>query len=297
MALTMDIYTDHFGLRERPFTLVPNPDFLYWSPAHRRAASVLEYGIITRAPITLVTGEIGSGKTTLLRHLLRTAAEDIGEIQVGLISNPLGGRDELFRWVLMSLDHEPPPDAGYVQLHRILETYLIEQYAQGRRVVLIFDEAQNLDRESLEQVRMLTNINSDDNELVQLILVGQPELRDMIMRPDMVQLAQRVAASFFLPALKDASVAEYINHRLRIAGAKDEIFTPESIDLIRQATGGVPRLINQLGDFAMLYAFENDTKRITKETVQDVLNDGMFFAGGHTEPLRLVQSLDDTGSD
>ncbi len=297
MALTMDIYTDHFGLRERPFTLVPNPDFLYWSPAHRRAASVLEYGIITRAPITLVTGEIGSGKTTLLRHLLRTAAEDIGEIQVGLISNPLGGRDELFRWVLMALDHEPPQDAGYVQLHRILETYLIEQYAQGRRVVLIFDEAQNLDRESLEQVRMLTNINSDDNELVQLILVGQPELRDMIMRPDMVQLAQRVAASFFLPALKDASVAEYINHRLRIAGAKDEIFTPESIDLIRQATGGVPRLINQLGDFAMLYAFENDTKRITKETVQDVLNDGMFFAGGHTEPLRLVQSLDDTGSD
>lgn len=277
----MDIYTKHFGLTERPFTLVPNPEFLYWSPAHRRAAAVLEYGILTRAPITLVTGEVGSGKTTLLRHLLKTAAREIGDIEVGLISNPIGGRDELFRWVLMSLDQDVAPDAGYVQMHRMLESYLVTQYAEGKRVVLIFDEAQNLDRESLEQVRMLTNINADDNELVQLILVGQPELRDMIMRPDMMQLAQRVAANFFLPALKDGGVADYIAHRLAIAGATHEIFDAKSVDLIGRATGGVPRLINQLCDFAMLYAFEAGNSHVTAETVKDVLNDGIFFAGGH----------------
>ena len=285
----MDIYTQHFGLRERPFTLVPNPNFIYWSKAHLRAMAVLEYGILTRAPVTLVTGEIGSGKTTLLRHLLREIAKDIGEIKVGLISNPLGGRDEMLRWILMALDEDVPSGSSYVEMHRQLETYLIEQYADGHRVVIIFDEAQNLDRDSLEQVRMLTNINADDNELVQLILVGQPELRDMIMRPDMVQLAQRVAANFFLPTLKDSSVAEYIEHRLNVAGATRRVFSAKSIELIERATNGVPRLINQLCDFAMLYAFEKNSELVSVEIVREVLDDGIFFAGGSSSPLLLEQ--------
>ncbi len=286
MALTMDIYTEHFGLRERPFTLVPNPEFLYWSPAHRKAAAILEYGILTRAPITLITGEVGSGKTTLLRNLLRSVEDEVGEVKVGLISNPIGGRDELFRWVLMALDDAVPEDLGYVDLHRRLETYLIEQYAAGRRVVLIFDEAQNLDHASLELIRMLTNINSDDDELLQLVLVGQPELRDMVMRPELKQFAQRVTASFFLPKLGEGSVADYIDHRLRVAGAEDDVFTAESIDLIHAATGGTPRLINQLCDFAMLYAFEEGSHLVTRQTVQCVIDDGLFFAAGQSRALQ-----------
>lgn len=286
MALTMDIYTKHFGLRERPFTLVPNPEFLYWSPSHRKAAAILEYGILTRAPITLITGEVGSGKTTLLRNLLRSVEDEVGEVKVGLISNPIGGRDELFRWVLMALDEEVPEDIGYVDLHRQLETCLIEHYADGRRVVLIFDEAQNLDRDSLELIRMLTNINSDDDELLQLVLVGQPELREMVLKPELKQFAQRITASFFLPTLREGFVAEYINHRLRTAGADRDIFTADSVELVHSVTGGTPRLINQLCDFAMLYAFEEGSQVVGRQTVQNVLDDGLFFAAGQSQPLR-----------
>lgn len=297
MALTMDIYTSHFGLSERPFTLVPNPDFLYWSPSHRKAAAILEYGIVTRAPITLITGEVGSGKTTLLRNLLRSVEDEVGEIKVGLISNPIGGRDELFRWVLMALEEDVPEDVGYVDLHRRLESYLIRQYAEGRRVILIFDEAQNLDHASLELIRMLTNINSDEDELLQLVLVGQPELRQTILKPELKQFAQRITASFFLPALPPTAVADYIRHRLSVAGAEEQIFTEESISLIHAATGGTPRLVNQLCDFAMLYAYEEGSQSIPRNIVEAVINDGLFFAAGHTQPLRLDTPEPAPGSD
>jgi len=286
MSFTLDIYTRHFGLSERPFTLVPNPEFLYWSPAHARAAAVLEYGIVTRSPITLITGEIGSGKTTLVRHLLR--GED-AQVTIGLISNArTGGGETLLNWVLSALDQEVAPGASHMALYRQFEAFLLKEYAEGRRVVLIFDEAQNLDRGALEDIRMLTNINSDEDELLQLVLVGQPELRDMVMRPDMVQLAQRIAASFFLPALPERDIAGYIAHRLRIAGAERQLFEDDSIPLVQDVTGGVPRLINQLCDFALLYAFESGAPTVSRATVQQVLDDGVFFPGGKSVALRLV---------
>ncbi|MDX8353112.1 ExeA family protein [Cognatiyoonia sp. IB215182] len=277
MNHAINIYLDHFGLHERPFSLVPDPDFIFWSPVHERAYAMFEYGIVTRAPITLITGDVGAGKTTLLHHLLKSMGE---ELTIGLISNAHGTRDELLRWVLQALDQPVPADADYVRLFGQFEEYLIAQYGEGRRVILIFDEAQNLSRESLEELRMFTNINSNKDELLQLVLVGQPELRDKVRHPDFTQFAQRVASSFHLPALDASAVRDYIEHRLEVAGAQVPIFTPAACDMVFAQTRGVPRLINQLCDLSLLYAYTSDEQKVTATTVEQVLGDGVFFAGG-----------------
>ena len=295
MTKSISIYLEHFGLHERPFSLVPDPEFLFWSPAHQRAFAMFEYGIVTCAPITLITGDVGAGKTTLVHHLLKSLDE---EIRVGLIANAHGTRDELLRWVLQALDQAPPEQASYVTLFGQFEQFLISEYAQGRRVVLIFDEAQNLSRESLEELRMFTNINSNKDELLQLVLVGQPELRDIVHRPDLTQFAQRVAASFHLGALTPDDLKGYISCRLRVAGAKRSIFRSEAMEVIHAATGGVPRLVNQLCDLSLLYAFTDDVKTVSKAMVEQVLADGVFFAGGKStapaEPVRPVPQEPDT---
>ena len=285
MNSTLDIYTVHFGLRERPFSLVPDPDFLFWSAMHTRAFAMLEYGVVTRAPITLITGEVGAGKTTLLHHLLKSVGPDV---RIGLISNAQGSRGELLRWVLLALNQPVESQAGYVDLFGQFQAYLIAEYAAGRRVILIFDEAQNLSRESLEELRMFTNINANKDELLQLVLVGQPELRAMVLRPDMSQFAQRVAANYHLTAMDKGMVRQYITHRLSVAGATSEIFSDEAAALVHEVTRGVPRLVNQLCDLAMVYAFTNETQQIDRTLVQQVLNDGVFFGAGWSEPPPLV---------
>ena len=277
MVSSLDIYTAHFGLTERPFSLVPDPDFLFWSEPHRRAYAMLEYGLVTRAPITLITGEVGAGKTTLLHHLLHSVGP---EVCVGMIANAHGDRGELLRWVLLALNQPAAPGAGYVDLFGQFQNFLIGEYAQGRRVILIFDEAQNLSRESLEELRMFTNINSNKDELLQLILVGQPELRDLVRRPDLTQFAQRVAASFHLTSMDAATVRGYINHRMMVAGNDTGVFSLSASDMIHQVTGGVPRLVNQLCDLALVYAYSRNLKRVVRLTVQQVLDDGVFFGGG-----------------
>jgi type II secretory pathway predicted ATPase ExeA len=285
MISTLDIYSGYFGLRARPFSLVPDPEFLFWSPGHRRAYTMLEYGMLTCAPITLITGEVGAGKTTLLHHLLKSAGDDV---TIGMVSNGHGDRGELLRWVLMALSQSSQPGAAYVDLFSQFQNFLISEYGQGRRVILIFDEAQNLSRESLEELRMFTNINSNKDELLQLILVGQPELRAMIHRPDLTQFAQRVAASFHLTAMDAATVRHYIAHRLKVVGGGN-IFSLAATDLIHEATGGVPRLVNQLCDLAMVYAFTAEQRQIRRLTVQRVLEDGVFFAGGAQAWKRPVE--------
>jgi type II secretory pathway predicted ATPase ExeA len=277
MGSSLDIYNEHFGLRERPFSLQPDPDFMFWSPMHRWTYTMLEYGLLTKAPITLITGEVGAGKTTLLQYLLRTLGDDI---RVGLVSNAQGDRGELLRWVLLSLGWPADPETSYVDLFGQFQEQLIEEYAQGRRVLLIFDEAQNLNRSALEELRMFTNINSNKDELLQLLLVGQPELRDIVLRPDMTQFAQRVSAHFHLKAMDEATVRHYIAHRLKVAGAKTALFSLAATELIYEATGGVPRLVNQLCDLALVYAFTGNHKRVMRITVQRVLDDGVFFGGG-----------------
>ena len=270
------LYAPFFGLTERPFTLVPDPGFLYWSRQHRKAFAVLEYGIMSQAPITLITGEVGSGKTTLLQELLSTIENDI---TVGLVSNAQGDRGELIQWILNALQIRIDPSASYVQMFQAMQDFLLAEYAASRRVILIFDEAQNLSLEGLEELRMLTNINSNKDVLVQLILVGQPELRTMVQNPNLRQLAQRVAASFHLGKMSPETVTNYIGHRLRTAGGSGQEFTPEACALIQQKTGGVPRLVNQLCDFSMTYAWSDDVKSVDSKTVRQVLEDGVYLAG------------------
>lgn len=269
-----EYFAMRFGLRERPFTLLPDPDFLYWTPAHKRAFAVLEYGVLARAPITVITGEVGAGKTTLVQKLLHSFDDTT---TVGLISNAQGGRGDLLQWTLGALGIDCDLNAPYVAKHQMLQAFLIDKYADGQRVVLIIDEAQNVSLEGLEELRMLTNINSNKDELLQLILVGQPELRDMITRPEMRQFAQRVSASFHLPTMDLETTDAYMRHRLVHAGGTGDEFTRGAIGLIHQHSGGVPRLVNKMADFAMVYAASSERTDIDEMTICELLNDGLFL--------------------
>lgn len=286
---TLEIYTTHFEMRERPFTLVPDPDFIYWSAMHKRAFAILEYGVVTRAPITLITGEVGAGKTTLVQHLLETIEEDV---RIGLVSNAQGDRDDLLRWVMAAFGQSTDGNASYVDLFQSFQKFLVKEYGEGRRCIAIIDEAQNMSRENLEELRMFTNINSNKDELFQIVLVGQPELRDIIMRPDLAQFAQRVAAHFHLSAMNAETVQAYIAHRIEKAGGKDGIFNEGACKMIHEHSGGIPRIVNQLCDLCMVYAFANGEHTVDAQTVQQVLDDGVFFAGNiKSDALRLVDPV------
>lgn len=268
------LYSDLYGFTERPFSLLPDPEFLFWSAGHKRAGSVLEYGIITRAPLTVLTGEVGTGKTTLLQHLLRSVDESS---TVGLLSNAHGGRGDLLRWLLNAL--EVPHDAGsdYVALFQALQDFIIDEYSAGRHVIVVIDEAQNLSVEGLEELRMLTNINSNKDELLQLILVGQPELRDMIALPELRQFAQRVTATYHIDPFDHDMTHAYITHRLRHVGGTGDEFTDGAIESIYEETGGVPRLINKLCDLLLVYASQSEDRVVRTSLVREVTEDGLFL--------------------
>ena len=262
------LYEGFFGLKARPFRTVPDPGFLYLSEGHEDALTMLRYGLLTRAPVTVVTGDVGVGKTTLIRQIL---SEMPGEERVGLISNMQEGRGELLHWVLMALDAEFDSKAGHVELFRQFQDLLIEAYAAGRRVVLIFDEAQNLGLRALEELRMLSNINADKDELLQIVLVGQPDLRDLLNRPELRQFAQRINADFDLKPLRAKETEDYIRRRLSVAGADREIFSAEAMAQVHRATGGVPRLINVLCDMAMVYGYADGSRMVDESVLQDFL--------------------------
>jgi len=293
MIRTPDLYTEHFGLSRRPFALVPDPEFLFWSRAHRGALAMLEYGLMTHAPIILLTGEIGAGKTTLLHHFLSRLDDDV---TVGLVPGARpGGSGGVLRWVLPALGVAAAKGLDDAERHELFQQFLIDEYAAGRRVLLIIDEAQNLDGAALEELRMLTNINTGRDELFQLILAGQPELRARVRAPDMVQLAQRVAANYHIPAMSRETVLHYIAHRLRIAGGTPALFTRQAAEAIHAATGGIPRLVNQLADLAMTYAFAAGETQVRRATVQEALADGAFFAAAEPGADRDDPAPDDGG--
>ncbi|MEL6264109.1 MAG: AAA family ATPase [Pseudomonadota bacterium] len=261
------MYERFYQLSARPFLTVPDPSYLFWSEGHELGYTMLRYGLETGALITVITGEIGAGKTTLLRHMMNDLPENV---TMGLISNMQEGRGDLLHWALMCLDVDFN-DEPYVKLFKRFQDFVIDRYAEGRRVMLVIDEAQNLSVKQLEELRMLSNINADRDELLQIILVGQPQLRDLLARPELMQFAQRIAADFHLPRLSAEDTARYVNHRLNIAGAQWEIFPPRTCDLIFDATGGVPRLINILCDLALVYGFSSDREVIDEELLWEFL--------------------------
>lgn len=282
--MSADLYLDHFGFSERPFSLSPDPDFLFWSRAHSRAFSVLEYGIVTRAPLTVVTGEVGTGKTTLIQALLRGLEPDQ---VVGLISNAQGDRGDLLRWVLNALGVAHTDGADYVTLFQTFQDYVLGVYAEGGHVVLIIDEAQNLGAETLEELRMLTNINSGKDELLQLILVGQPELRLMIERPELRQFAQRVTATYHLEPMDAVTTRDYILHRLDHVGGTGREFTDEAIATIHAESNGIPRIVNKMCDLALVYSASAGQDHVDAATVHELVDDGLLLRP-YQDPLFLT---------
>lgn len=276
--MNTDLYTEHFGFSERPFKLLPDPDFLFWSKAHKRAFSILEYGMITRAPLTVVTGEVGTGKTTLIQALLAKIDRDM---TVGLISNAQGGRGDLLRWVLSSLNLTSSPTDDYVTLFNQFQDFVIQEYSEGRHVLLIIDEAQNLAVESLEELRMLTNINSNKDELLQLILLGQPELREMISRPELRQFAQRVTATYHINPMDLPTTRNYVRHRLMHVGGTGQEFSSQAIRRVHEQAGGIPRMVNKLCDIALVYAASAGYKGVGVGTIKELVRDGIIM------PMRL----------
>ena len=286
--MSSDLYLDHFGFKERPFSLSPDPDFLFWSRAHMRAFSVLEYGIVTRAPMTVVTGEVGTGKTTLIQALLRKLDSDQ---VVGLISNAQGDRGDLLRWVLNALDVPHAGETDYVTLFQVFQDFVLSVYAGGGSVVLIIDEAQNLGSDTLEELRMLTNINSGKDELLQLILLGQPELRTLIERPELRQFAQRVSATYHINPMDRTAAGDYIRHRLRHVGGSGDEFSDDAITEIHRESLGIPRIINKYCDLALVYGSSSQQKQIDLATVKELVDDGLLIRPGH-DPLFLTNRSD-----
>ena len=276
------MYEQFYRLREKPFSILPDPELIYWGHTHRLAYAMLEFGLMNSAGFTVITGEIGSGKTTLIRRLLRKLDP---RLTVGLISNTRPGSRDLLCWIMMALN-QPFENVSYVALYQQFQKFLAKEYANHRRTVLIIDEAQNLGTEALEELRMLSNINADKDQLLQLILTGQPQLRDLLQKPELAQFAQRVSADFHLVSLQPEEVSEYIAYRLQAVGGDPRLFTPEACWLIAQASHGLPRSINVLCDTAMVYGFSAGAPSIAGEIVRAVIENkrqyGVFRLGDMT---------------
>jgi len=263
------MYETYYGLKEKPFSIQPDPDFLFMGKRHSLAYAMLEYGIQNRAAFSVICGEIGSGKTTLVRHLLNNLGP---EFEIGLISNTHKNTDELLEWIMLAFD-QPYDGMSYVAMFDAFQKFLIKRYGQGKRNVVIVDEAQNINPLALESLRMLSNINADKDQLLQIILVGQPQLRDILRSPDLQQFMQRVSVEFYLPPMAPTEVKKYIHHRMKIAGRSEPLFTDAACLRIADASGGIPRSINTLCDTALVYGFSSDADAIDVELVDEVLQD------------------------
>jgi general secretion pathway protein A len=266
------MYEAFYGLREKPFSILPDPDLIYWCQNHRLAFAMLEFGVMNSAGFTVITGEIGCGKTTLVRYLLRKLDD---HVTACLISNTPRTHDGLLPWVMMSLNL--PFEGSYPALFKQFQRFLRDQFSRGRRTILIVDEAQNLGFDALEELRMQSNINTDKQQLLQIILIGQPQLRDMLRAPQMLQFAQRISSDFHLRPLNAVEVSEYINFRLRAVGSHYELFTDEACKIVADASRGIPRTINILCDTALVYGFAAGLEKITAELVEKVIQNKAQF--------------------
>lgn len=267
------MYEAYYGLREKPFSIQPDPRFLFMSKRHSLAYAMLEYGIENRAAFSIICGDIGSGKTTLIRHLLNNLGP---EFEVGLISNTHKNTDELLSWIMLAFNL-PYDGMSYIAMFDAFQKFLIEKYGQGKRNIIIIDEAQNVSPLALESLRMLSNINADKDQLLQIILIGQPQLRDTLRLPELEQFTQRVSVEFYLPPMASKEVKKYILHRLGVAGRKSPLFTDRACLRIADTSGGIPRRINTLCDTALVYGFSSDADRIDVDLVDEVLQDKNDF--------------------
>ena len=264
------MYTKFFGFKEKPFTLVPNPNYLYLSTKHGHALTFLEYGLAEKIGFVMLTGEIGIGKTTLIRHLLNQVEADI---DVAVIFNTNILSNDLIKLILNEFEIEYDDGITKAKALDILYDFLIKKYSANRKVLLIIDEAQNLSDEVLEEIRMLSNLQTDEEMLLQIMIVGQPNLREKLQNPRLEQFAQRISVSYHLSAMTLEETTAYIAFRLERAGGSPTIFSTDVIEKIFEASAGIPRTINLLCDAALVYGYADDTKDISLELLTQVIED------------------------
>ncbi len=264
------MYEKFYGLREKPFGLSPDPAYLYLGGRHRHALTMLEYALAAGSGFALVTGEVGCGKTTLVHHLLGRADR---KLRIGLVSNTHSSFGALMPWVMDSLSIESLAGNAPNELYRSFTAFVKYEYEAGRRVVLVIDEAQNLSVAALEELRVLSNINTGSQLFLQTILIGQPELRATLGLASMRQLAQRIAVDHHLEALRREETHEYVRHRLTIAGGRADLISRQAVDLAHAWSAGVPRLVNLVCDTALVYGFADQTATVEVGTMEQVLQD------------------------
>jgi general secretion pathway protein A len=264
------MYERFYHLRERPFALTPDPDYLYPSRVHREALSYLRYGIESHAGFVVITGAIGSGKTTLLQTMLRGLD---GQTTVARVMNTMLDPRELLESAMLDLGIDPAGKSKPAMLKAFGE-FLVHERAGGRLVLLVIDEAQNLTLPALEEIRMLSNLETEKSKLLQIILIGQPDLRDKLDRPELEQLRQRITVSYHLEPLDAEETNHYINHRLARAamGAPLE-FPPSVTDRIHDRSGGVPRLINVIADATLVFGYGEERSEIDASLIEEVIAD------------------------
>lgn len=265
------MYTQFFKFREKPFNLVPDPGFLFMSDRHEKALTFLEYGLSEKAGFIMLTGEIGMGKTTLIRHLLNQVDEQDTDVAVVFHTNVSG--TVLLRQILSEFEVKADPDLDKASLLELLYQFLIDRYAKNRKVFLIVDEAQNLSNSALEELRMLSNLQTDKELLIQIIIVGQPGLRDKIRSASLQQFAQRIAASFHLSPMTEEETYAYVRFRLERAGGNPDLFTRDLLEKLFSVSGGIPRTINLLCDAVLVYAYADRVSEITKDLLEQVIED------------------------
>ena len=249
---------------------MPNPEFMFLSKTHKKAITYLDYGIRERAGFVLLTGEVGSGKTTIIRGLIDKYLE---RVVLAKVFNTNVNSLQLLSMINEDFDL-PVQGKDKIELLRDLNHFLVEQYAKGNQPLLIIDEAQNLSLDTLEEIRMLSNLETSDSKLLQIILVGQPELRELLAKPELRQLRQRISVQCNLQPLNRQEVEEYIYHRLQVAGNRDALrFSPQAFDLIYAYCNGIPRLINIISDFLLLAAFAEELRDINESMIHDIATD------------------------
>ncbi|CAN2041346.1 general secretion pathway protein A [Candidatus Magnetomoraceae bacterium gMMP-15] len=264
------MYKKFYKLNDKPFNIVPDPNSLYLSSKHKMALNYLEYGLRENIGFIVLTGEIGAGKTTIIWKILENIKD---ELEIAVIFNTNVSSEQLLELIINEFELEPSVRSkpGYLDT---LNTFLINKYSEGQRVVLIIDEAQNLSFEVLEEIRMLSNLHVNQDVLLQIVLVGQPGLRDKIQHPSLVQLCQRIAVSYHLDSLSRKETEEYIIHRLKLADAENEkLFTSDAIDSIFKHSNGIPRTINIICDTALVYGYADELNIIDNKLIENVLTD------------------------